>query len=120
MSRKNIDPWRIAIALAMIGSLLITGISMMLSESPLFYVQVAGVSFGILLALGYLIGFIYRELYLDYRTLHGVIHKKDALKTPISARIDFRPPQGDDDAPEEGLDIDYYAEKEKENASKGG
>ncbi|WP_027389527.1 hypothetical protein [Chrysiogenes arsenatis] len=115
MNRKNIDPWRIAIALAMIGSFLIAGISMMFSESPLFYLQVAGVSFGILLALGYLIGFIYRELYLDYRTLQGSIYKKEALKTPIAARVDFRPPQTEDQVlEEEALDIDYESEKEKE------
>lgn len=86
----HVDPLRIAVALALLGMLMTLGVALFLGSGIWYFVKVAFVSFGILLALGYLVGIIVRELADEYRMLRGVIHHRNDLKTPISRSLNLK------------------------------
>ncbi|ADU66098.1 hypothetical protein LGV61_07130 [Desulfurispirillum indicum] len=110
----KIDPARVAIAMGLVGTSLVAGVALLLTEEFSFFFKVAAVSLIILSLLGYIVGVLIRELHEEYLNFKGVLLKKHALKVPMAQKVpvhrDFQ--DHDDDESTLDLNIDYAREQQ--------
>ncbi|MBB5021424.1 hypothetical protein [Desulfurispira natronophila] len=118
----RVDPTRIAVALSLVGSSLIAGVALILSDQLSFVFKVASVSMILLALLGYLAGVMIKEVHEEYLNFKGALRQKHALKVPITKKIplnqqyDTAETNKDDDL---DFHIDYAKEAQKDNPAPG-